>query len=142
MSTAQYRLPGWQKRFGNALEADLSGTFTVTVGSADETNLLAAGALLVVAGKEATAPPAIQEAGGTALATGDVLKGNAKSTGTPGSGTAVVGFIEVDSAGRIFPPQATTVGQPAYVKGAVYFDTTANKLMVGGATAWETVTSS
>ena len=30
---------------------------------------------------------------------------------------------------------------PAYVKGAMYFDTTLNKLRIGGATAWETVTS-
>lgn len=38
-------------------------------------------------------------------------------------------------------PQFTTAGAPAYVKGSVYFDTTLNKLRVGGATAWETVTS-
>lgn len=38
-------------------------------------------------------------------------------------------------------PQATTVGAPAYVKGGMYFDTTLNKLRIGGATAWETVTS-
>lgn len=30
---------------------------------------------------------------------------------------------------------------PPYIKGAVYFDTTLNKLRVGGATSWETVTS-
>ena len=30
---------------------------------------------------------------------------------------------------------------PTYVKGAMYFDTTLNKLRIGGATAWETVTS-
>lgn len=30
---------------------------------------------------------------------------------------------------------------PPYVKGAVYFDTGLNKLRVGGATAWETITS-
>jgi hypothetical protein len=43
--------------------------------------------------------------------------------------------------GVFFPLQSTTVAQPAYVKGGVYFDTTLSKLMVGGATAWETVTS-
>lgn len=31
---------------------------------------------------------------------------------------------------------------PVYQKGALYFDTTTNKLCVGGATAWETITSS
>jgi hypothetical protein len=35
----------------------------------------------------------------------------------------------------------TTATAPAYVKGALYFDTTLNKLRVGGATAWETITS-
>lgn len=43
--------------------------------------------------------------------------------------------------GLFFPVQAPTASAPAYVKGAIYFDTTLNKLMVGGATAWETVTS-
>ena len=43
--------------------------------------------------------------------------------------------------GTISPVQATTAGAPAYVKGAIYFDTTLNKLRVGGATAWETITS-
>lgn len=38
-------------------------------------------------------------------------------------------------------PRATTVAQPAYVKGWIYFDTTLNKLRVWWATAWETITS-
>ena len=44
-------------------------------------------------------------------------------------------------SGLMYPQQATTAGAPAYVKGAIYFDTTLNKLRVGGATAWETITS-
>jgi len=40
-----------------------------------------------------------------------------------------------------FPVQATTAAAPAYVLGGMYFDTTLNKLRIGGATAWETVTS-
>ena len=44
-------------------------------------------------------------------------------------------------AGTIKPQQAATASAPAYVKGAIYFDTTLNKLRVGGATAWETITS-
>lgn len=44
-------------------------------------------------------------------------------------------------AGLLTPQQATTTTAPAYVKGAMYFDTTLNKLRIGGATAWETVTS-
>lgn len=45
-------------------------------------------------------------------------------------------------AGTIQPQLATTAGAPAYVKGSMYFDTTLNKLRVGGASAWETITSS
>lgn len=41
----------------------------------------------------------------------------------------------------IKPAQYTTAGAPAYAKGLIYFDTTLNKLRVGGATAWETITS-
>jgi hypothetical protein len=43
--------------------------------------------------------------------------------------------------GTISPVQATTGAAPTYVKGAMYFDTTLNKLRIGGATGWETVTS-
>lgn len=56
-------------------------------------------------------------------------------------------YFDGSTAGRIattglfMPVQATTAGAPAYVKGAMYFDTTLNKLRIGGATAWETVTS-
>ena len=44
-------------------------------------------------------------------------------------------------AGTIKPQQAATASAPSYVKGAIYFDTTLNKLRVGGATGWETITS-
>jgi len=47
----------------------------------------------------------------------------------------------ITAQGLFYPQQATTAGAPAYVKGAIYFDTTLNKLRVGGATAWETITS-
>ena len=51
------------------------------------------------------------------------------------------GAASLNVSGLIFPQQATTAAAPAYVKGAIYFDTTLNKLRVGGATAWETITS-
>jgi hypothetical protein len=41
--------------------------------------------------------------------------------------------------GTFLPVQLASA--PAYEKGAIYFDTTLNKLRVGGATAWETITS-
>jgi hypothetical protein len=52
------------------------------------------------------------------------------------------------SAGNVYAPAVLTsfpvpqlASAPAYVKGGMYFDTTLNKLRIGGATAWETVTS-
>jgi hypothetical protein len=41
--------------------------------------------------------------------------------------------------GGFNPPQYASA--PTYVKGVVYFDTTLNKLRVGGAAGWETITS-
>lgn len=38
-------------------------------------------------------------------------------------------------------PQYTTAGRPPYKKGLLIYDTTLGKLVVGGATAWEVVTS-
>ena len=43
--------------------------------------------------------------------------------------------------GLLFPIQAATASAPTYNKGAIYFDTTLNKLRIGGATGWETITS-
>jgi hypothetical protein len=49
---------------------------------------------------------------------------------------------EINSEGVFFPVQAATASAPTYVEGGIYYDTTAHKLMVGGAAGWETVTSS
>jgi hypothetical protein len=51
------------------------------------------------------------------------------------------GAGSLNVSGLIYPQQATTAAAPAYQKGAIYFDTTLNKLRVGGATDWETITS-
>jgi len=58
-------------------------------------------------------------------------------------GTGATDSINISNtpAPLIFPVQAATGSAPSYVKGGLYFDTTLNKLMVGGATGWETVTS-
>jgi len=63
------------------------------------------------------------------------------------NGTFYVGGNSITTAhssrkgGLFFPVQAATASAPTYVKGALYFDTTLNKLRVGGATAWESITS-
>ena len=51
------------------------------------------------------------------------------------------GIVKINQLGLIFPVQAANASPPAYVKGAMYFDTTLNKLRIGGAAGWETVTS-
>ena len=53
----------------------------------------------------------------------------------------VINPTNVTATVPFFPQQAVTGSAPAYVKGGMYFDTTLNKLRIGGATAWETVTS-
>jgi len=52
-----------------------------------------------------------------------------------------VSRFSVKNDGVVFPRQATTAAAPTYVNGGIYFDTTINKLRVGGATGWETITS-
>lgn len=49
--------------------------------------------------------------------------------------------MRINGNGVLMPEQAPTASAPAYVKGGIYFDTTLNKLRIGGATGWETVTS-
>jgi len=54
--------------------------------------------------------------------------------------------LDVSGTGRftgiLILAQYTTATRPAYVKGSQFFDTTINKMVIGGATAWEVVTSS
>ncbi len=45
------------------------------------------------------------------------------------------------SSGFLYPGQFSTTGAPSYVKGGIYFDTTLNKLRVGGASTNETILS-
>lgn len=49
--------------------------------------------------------------------------------------------VYVTNDGVFFPVRAATVSAPTYVLGGVYYDTTLNKLRIGGAAGWETVTS-
>ena len=64
-----------------------------------------------------------------------------QSGGVSIGNTTDKGAASLNVSGLIFPQQAATASAPAYQKGAIYFDTTLNKLRVGGATAWETITS-
>lgn len=50
--------------------------------------------------------------------------------------------VSVRNDGVLMPVQAPTASAPTYVQGGMYFDTTLNKLRVGGTSGWETVASS
>jgi hypothetical protein len=61
-----------------------------------------------------------------------------------GSNTATLGntsIVDTVLRGRINLQQYATGSRPAYVKGALIYDSTLSKLVVGGATDWEVVTS-
>jgi hypothetical protein len=62
-------------------------------------------------------------------------------SGTAGNPITFTQALAINASGSLQLFSATTAAAPAYVKGAMYFDTTLNKLRIGGATAWETVTS-
>lgn len=57
------------------------------------------------------------------------------------TGTLTLNQTLSKNLGVVMPIQAATASAPTYIKGGIYFDTTANKLYVGGATAWEAITS-
>ena len=52
---------------------------------------------------------------------------------------SIIGQFVATSGGAFKPLQSASA--PTYIKGAIYFDTTLDKLRVGGATGWETITS-
>lgn len=63
--------------------------------------------------------------------------GNGSNTVTIGNAQATDTFLR----GRVRIQNYTTATRPAYIKGAIIFDSTLNKLLVGGATTWEVITS-
>ena len=78
---------------------------------------------------------------GTSTDFGVNSRGTTLYLGQGNSVRATISSTGATFAGTVSPQQATTAAAPAYVKGAIYFDTTLNKLRVGGATAYETITS-
>ena len=58
-----------------------------------------------------------------------------------GNATVQYGGSVLPQPVTLFPIQAPTATAPPYSKGGMYFDTTLNKMRIGGAAGWETVTS-
>ena len=133
---------GFLAGYGSAgVNANTTGSYNTFLGfqttgaGAADTNEIVIGANAVGLGSNTTVI-------GSASTTVSNIKGRVLIGTTTDDG---VNALQVNGSGiftgLIKPQQATTAGAPAYVKGAIYFDTTLNKLRVGGATAWETITS-
>jgi hypothetical protein len=136
MTTAQYRLPTSQLNFSSPsglLQADSSGTFTVTAGSAQESALIAAGALLVVSGGIAEPGPTLKGANGATMISGDTLRVAAASTGTPGSGSAVQGVAGLDATGKVPSAQLPSGTTPPTIKESGGTALIAGDVLEGGA---------
>jgi hypothetical protein len=113
--------------------ASTQGILQVGSNGPGTSNLLAAGYITTTGVKEYTF---------TAVSENTWIQLLNDVSGTPSwviTSVKVVGNVTSD--GTISPRQSPTASAPAYIKGAMYFDTTLNKLRIGGATAWETVTS-
>jgi hypothetical protein len=64
-------------------------------------------------------------------------RGNGSNTVTLGNTSIIDTFLR----GRVNIQQYTTATRPVYSKGAIIFDSTLNKLLIGGATTWEVISS-
>ena len=64
-----------------------------------------------------------------------------KFAATSGVSASSGNFDSITMTSLFYPVQYATTDRPTYVKGGVYFDITLNKLVVGGASTWETITS-
>ena len=128
--------------YGNSgVNSNTTGSYNIFLGfqtagaTGADTNEIVIGANAVGLGSNTTVI-------GSASTTMSNIKGRVLIGTTTDDG---VNALQVNGAGifagLIKPQQAATASAPAYVKGAIYFDTTLNKLRVGGATAWETITS-
>ena len=125
-----------QVYFGGGVESSAPDSFSLMATSATGTNT--AGASITLVGGRSTG-----SANGGNLVFQTAIPG---SSGIVPNGTATrmtisgaTGAVSVNNL--FFPQQAPTVSAPAYVLGAIYYDTTLSKLRVGGATGWETITS-
>jgi hypothetical protein len=78
----------------------------------------------------------------TAVTTGGAASIVAKGNGTGASGnTLTLGGSTVSVDAVLYPKQYTTATRPSFVNGGVIYDTDIDKLVIGGASAWEAVTS-
>lgn len=129
--------------------AGIGGAYSFTSGSAFAFRADSAGSAIVGTGIQAR----------SAFIIGWSSTSNWYDTRDSGLGRSAAGTLEINNGitagtfrdlklrnltsigGVITPSQYTTATRPAWVNGAVIFDTDLDKLVIGGASAWEAVTS-
>jgi lysophospholipase L1-like esterase len=138
------------RRFEIADLGTSSGVYQMTIGSGqvNAAGLVMTGSYTASSGTSVALNVAPTIAGSSTQGY-TAIQANVTETST-GSGTkrlldlqvGGVSKVSVRNDGVFMPVQAPTASAPAYVLGGMYFDTTLNKLRIGGASGWETVTSS
>jgi hypothetical protein len=135
--TATYTLPN----FATAILATVSNLAQTFVGTTTFSSATVTVGTAVIAATYGL---------GTGITTTGVTKtvnigiaGASGSTTNVNIGSATAGALGTTTLNSLLVllKNTPTGSAPAYVKGGVYFDSTLNKLRIGGATAWETVTS-
>lgn len=119
-----------------------SGTLTIG-GTGNSTGTISiasgTGAQTIAIANATSGAKTVNIASGASSATKTINIGTS-GTGTTNIAIGATGGTSTTTVNGYFKPPALA-SAPTYVKGAVYFDTTLNKLRVGGATTWETITS-
>ena len=90
-----------------------------------------AGAAMRIAGGRSTG----------SAAGGSVVFATSPAGSAGSSENALVDQVTINSNGVLLVKRSTTAAEPPYVLGGLYFNTTFNKLRIGGASGWETITS-
>jgi hypothetical protein len=124
-----------------------SGTKTVNIGTglngtSSITNINVGGTAGVgtLTFGQSTSAQTVGIATGANTSTKTLNLGTGASSGVTNITIGATSGTSTTTVNGYFKPPALA-SAPTYDKGAVYFDTTLNKLRVGGATTWETITS-
>jgi hypothetical protein len=131
---------GSNSAFGlNSLYNITTGSNNVAIGSSSGQLLIGGGNLTSASNSTFLGYATKSLANGS---TNEIIIGyNAEGAG---SNTATLGntsIVDTFLKGRINVQQYATGSRPTYVKGALIYDSTLSKLVVGGASGWEVVTS-
>jgi len=109
--------------------AFLSSSDSAGVPKNTEARTISGAPALILKSSATTRAVAIQDNTGTRLRISDTAAGGNDA-------------VNINGDGVLFPEASTLAAAPSYANGGLYFNTTDDKLMVGGATEWETVISS